>query len=241
MHVHYLQHVPFEGLGYLGEWIRAKGHTLSATEFYKGGTLPEAVNLDFLVVMGGPMGAGDDDRYPWLAAEKRFIEQAVKQNKTVLGICLGAQLLAAVLGAKVLQNRHKEIGWFPVTLTREARESPIFATLPGQLTVFHWHGDTFDLPRGAIRIAESEACLNQAFQYGPRVLGLQFHLESTQASVRELILHCAEDLTKGSYVQSPAEMFSGSDRFGAANAVLNQILDRICDSEEASPSRHFRL
>jgi GMP synthase (glutamine-hydrolysing) len=205
--------------------------TSSATEFYKGGILPEADGFDFLVIMGGPMGAGDDNRYSWLTAEKRFIEHAVHQNKTVLGICLGVQLLAVVLGARVFQNRHKEIGWFPVTFTDEGRESPIFTAIPSRLTVFHWHSDTFDRPRDAIRVAGSEACLNQAFVYGPRVLGLQFHLEFTQSSVKELILHCAKDLTEGSYVQSPAEMLAGGDRFGPTNAALNQVLNRMCASE----------
>jgi GMP synthase (glutamine-hydrolysing) len=227
MRIHCLQHVPYEGLGLITEWARIKQHALSTTHFYKEETLPGSEDFDALVVMGGPMGAGDDGRYPWLTSEKRFIEQAIEENKPILGICLGAQLLALVLGAGVFPNLHKEIGWFPVTFTDEARQSSIVAPPCRQLTVFHWHGDTFDLPRGAVRIAESEACSNQAFVCGPKVLGLQFHLEFTRAGIRELIRNCAEDLTEGSYIQSPTEMLAGSKRFKAANAALNRILDRI--------------
>ena len=232
MRIHYLQHAPFEGLGFIAQWARTKAHVLTATRFYEQSILPRFDEFDFLVVMGGPMSTNEERTYSWLAVEKRFIEQAIRQDKTVLGICLGAQLIADALGARVFRSRHKEIGWFPVKFTDAAHESPIFALLPRQLTVFHWHGDTFDLPRGAIRIAESEACLNQAFVYGPRVIGLQFHLELSQAGLKDLIRNCAaEDLTEGPYVQSPSEMLSDGDRFETGNAVLAKVLERICLSE----------
>src|SRR3974377_365570 len=122
MRIHYLKHVPFEGLGFIEEWAGTNGHRVSATRQYAEETLPGSDDFDLLVVMGGHVGACDDDRCPWLTTEKRFIEQAVEADKPVLGICLGAQLLAAVSGARVYRNQHKEIGWFPVTLTREARK-----------------------------------------------------------------------------------------------------------------------
>ena len=176
------------------------------------------------------MGACDDDRFPWLTAEKRFIEQAVKADKPVLGICLGAQLLAAVSGARVYRNRHKEIGWLPITLTDEARRSPVFSLLPGRFAVFQWHGDTFDIPPGAVRIAESEACQNQGFMCGPKVIGLQFHLESTETSISELVRHCADDLTEGPYVQGAAEILGGRKHFAVAHAALSQILHHLCNT-----------
>ncbi len=228
MRIHYLQHAPFEGLGFIEGWALEKGHTISSTRLYEGEILPRSDAFDFLIVMGGPMGACDDKEYPWLPRERSFITQAIRENRTVLGVCLGAQLLAAVLGAKVFPNRHKEIGWFPITLTDAARESPVFDRLPRQLTVFHWHGDTFDLPPGAIRMAESEACVNQAFVLGPKVLGLQFHLELSRSGVEELIHNCSGDLTEGSFIQSPAEMLSPAKRFDAAKAALYQVLAGIC-------------
>ena len=234
MKIHYLQHMPFEGLGFIGEWARAEGHLLSATRLYKGEALPEGNDFDLLVVMGGPMGACDDDQYPWLTAEKRFMEKAVEAGRPILGVCLGAQLLAAVHGARVYRNRHKEIGWFPITLTDEARNSADFAALPAQFMVFHWHGDTFDIPRGAVRIAESEACRNQAFMCGPGVIGLQFHLESTQTMIREFVRSMTEDLTEGPYVQKPAELLAGDDHFEVAHAALRHILNHLSTAAPAA-------
>jgi GMP synthase (glutamine-hydrolysing) len=221
--------VTFEELGFIEDWAQVEGHTLSATKFYRGDALPDRDDFDLLVVMGGPMGAGDDDTYPWLTTEKLFIKRAVDEEKSVLGICLGAQLLAAALGARVYRNPHKEIGWFPVSMTEKARKAPHFALLPSQLTVFHWHGDTFDLPREAIRVAEGEACVNQAFMCSPKVIGLQFHLEMKLADVTALLRHCPEDLAEGPYVQSPAEMLADGERFAVANAALHYILDHLCD------------
>lgn len=240
MHIHYFQHAPFEGLGSIEEWARSQGHTLSATEFHGRGTLPDIDEFDLLVVMGGPMSAYDDDKYSWLVEEKRFINESIRRNKKVLGVCLGSQLLAAALGARVFRNRHAEIGWFPVNLTREAAASPLFATLPPRLTVFQWHGDTFDLPAGAIRIAKGDVCLNQAFQYGPNVVGLQFHLEFTLTYVSDLILNCAEDLGRGPYVQSADELLADKGRFKAANEILSGILDRLCagPGHQRERSRH---
>ncbi|WP_199320302.1 type 1 glutamine amidotransferase [Leptolyngbya sp. FACHB-261] len=114
-----------------------QNHSLSATRFYSNESLPSAKDIDWLIVMGGPMNVYEDDKYPWLAEEKRFIEQAIKQDKTVVGIYLGSQLIANVLGAKVYQGQHKEIGWFPIEMTDEAENFVVFDSLPQKLTVFH--------------------------------------------------------------------------------------------------------
>lgn len=150
MRVHYVQHVPFEGLGAIEPWIRARGFTLCATRLFAGDVLPPLADFDWLIVMGGPMGVADEARYPWLAQEKRMIREAVDANKTVLGICLGAQLIAHALDAEVTQNRYKEIGWFVVERCEEARHSALTQRLPSRLLAFHWHGDAFALPAGAI-------------------------------------------------------------------------------------------
>ncbi len=194
MKVHCLQHVPFEGPGTIEDWARQGNHSLALTRLFTDEPLPNPDAFDWLVVMGGPMGVQDDSRFPWLTREKRFIEQAIRQNKTVLGICLGAQLIADVLGAKVYPNEHKEIGWFPIYRTDHADTCSVGQTLPEHLEVFHWHGDTFDLPAGSAHLARSAACENQAFLYADRVLGLQFHLETTMAGVQALVSRCAQDL-----------------------------------------------
>ncbi len=227
MKIHYLQHVPFEGLGSIEPWAKSKGHSLSATRLYNNEPLPKVEDIDSLVIMGGPMNVYEESKYPWLAQEKKFVEQAIENEKIILGICLGSQLIADVLGAKVFQNPYKEIGWFPIELTSEAQTSQVFNVLPKQLTVFHWHGDTFELPSGAARMARSEGCENQAFIYGERVVALQFHLESTKGSVQKIIENCADELVEGRYIQKSEEMLSRSDNFRQINEAMHDILERL--------------
>ncbi|HWP46336.1 MAG TPA: type 1 glutamine amidotransferase [Candidatus Limnocylindrales bacterium] len=225
--IHYLQHVPFEGLASIEQWAKTRGHLLSVTRFYQNEPLPPVDEIDWLVVLGGPMNIYEEDRYPWLSREKRFIEQVISKEKVVLGICLGSQLIADVLGARVFRNRYKEIGWFPIEFTPEAQTSPLFNFLPPRLTAFHWHGDTFELPRGTVWLAQSEGCQNQAFLYKEKVLGLQFHLESTKESVEQLLANCADELVEGRYIQKPDEILSHETDFEKINQALYGILDRM--------------
>lgn len=227
MKIHYLQHVPFEGLGSIEDWVRREGHTLSATRLHRGERLPPAPNPDLLLVLGGPMNIYEELRYPWLTQEKRFIERVVAAGRRVLGICLGAQLVADVLGAKVHANADKEIGWFPVETSEAASASGLFAAFPRQLEVFHWHGDTFDIPAGAVHVARSAGCANQAFVYDERVVGLQFHLETTPAGAQQIIAHGAADLVAGPYIQTPREMRADVRRFDAINQEMKGLLDRL--------------
>ncbi len=148
MKLHYIQHVPFEGPANIGDWARSQGWSLSATHLYRGDKLPAPGEFDWLVVMGGPMNIYEEDQYPWLAAEKKSIGKAIEAGKIVLGVCLGAQLIADVLGGRVVRNEHKEIGWFPVSLRPEGVESPVFRSFPPEFQALHWHGDTFSLPPG---------------------------------------------------------------------------------------------
>jgi GMP synthase (glutamine-hydrolysing) len=225
MRIHYLQHVPFEGLASIEQWATKKDHILSVTKFYNGDTLPSVDDLDWVIVMGGPMNIYEDDKYPWLTLEKHFIVEAIKKNKIVIGICLGSQLIADVLGSKVYKGQEKEIGWYPIKVTTEAQNSAVFASFPASFTVFHWHGDIFDLPPGAIRLAYSEVCANQAFIYGDRVLGLQFHLELTKDSVRQIIENCASELVTGKYIHKPEEMLARDDDFSNINTAMCKILE----------------
>jgi len=221
--VHYLQHVPFEGLGSIGPWLRAAGADVTATRFFEDPRLPSVAELDMLVVMGGPMSVNDEAVLPWLVDEKRFVREAIGQGKPVLGICLGAQLIASALGARVYPNRVKEIGWFPVSAPPVSR-ADLFQ-LPSSIEVFHWHGETFDLPPGAVRLASSEGCVNQAFQLGDGVVGLQFHLETTPESAREIVANCRDELVPGPYVQDEGVLLAaGPGKYGAINAVMAVLL-----------------
>ncbi len=152
MRIHSFEHVPFEDLAQIGVWAENQGYKLSRTRFYANEQLPALSELDWLVVMGGPMNIYEEDRYPWLAQEKAFIGEAISQGKLVLGICLGAQLIADVLGGPVSRNQYKEIGWLPVSLRAAASSSPLFHNFPSEFIAFHWHGDTFAAPsRGSRR------------------------------------------------------------------------------------------
>jgi GMP synthase-like glutamine amidotransferase len=153
MRIHSLEHEPFEGLGNIEVWVKNKGHSITRTLLFDNEELPETSEFDWLVIMGGSMNIYEEDKFPLLKEEKNFIAQTIAANKILLGICLGSQLIADVLGGKVKKNEYKEIGWFPVSLTREARDSSIFSSLPGTFTTFHWHGDTFKIPHGAKRIS----------------------------------------------------------------------------------------
>jgi len=227
MHIHYLQHVPFEDLANIAIWAKEKGHHVSSTMFFHEGLLPSLDAFDWLIIMGGPMNIYEEDKYPWLREEKTFIKQAIASQKVVLGICLGAQLIADVLGAKVYKGRYKEIGWFPIKLTSEAKKTIVFRNFPDKFVAFHWHGDTFDIPSGAIRIAESEACPNQGFVYNERVVALQFHLESSHESINRLVKHCADELEDGRYIQTSEEMFDSENNFQTVNKLLQLLLENL--------------
>ena len=200
MRAHYLQHVPFEGLGSIRSWLTVAGYEITHTRFFESTALPDRNEIDLLVVMGGPMSVNDEVNFPWLVQEKQFIYSAIQAGKPVFGVCLGAQLIASAMGARVYKNRLKEIGWFPVQSIPSIGE-PTFR-FPPSVMVFHWHGETFDLPSGAVRLARSEGCENQAFQLGQSVIGLQFHLETTPESARKIISHCRAELLPSRYVQS---------------------------------------
>jgi GMP synthase-like glutamine amidotransferase len=171
--------------------------------------------------MGGPMSVNDESTLPWLRPEKRFIRNAMKRSVPVLGVCLGAQLIASALGSRVYRTSQKEIGWFPI----EATSSPMNAfRFPDKCTVFHWHGETFDLPVGAVHLARSEVCENQAFQIGQYVIGLQFHLETTPESAQAILDNCKDELTPAPYIQTEAQLRGAPS---AAYAEINRLMSKI--------------
>ncbi|MBU0664068.1 MAG: type 1 glutamine amidotransferase [Proteobacteria bacterium] len=227
MRIHWLQHVDFEGLGTIEKWVGEKGHTLSCTRLFAGDILPELDAFNMLIVMGGPMGVHDQREYPWLQEEKAFLLRVIAAGKPILGVCLGAQLLADVLGARVFPNKEKEIGWFQVVRACVVPER-LASVLPVQQTVFHWHGDTFALPEKAIRLYSSAACVNQAFVYEERVIGLQFHLETTPDSVITMIEKCRAELVPAPWIQKEKEMLAvEGEVFVEINTWMSALLDYL--------------
>jgi len=226
MRIHCLRHAPFEGIANIGTWAKARGHTVSETLLFKGEELPLLGSFDLLVIMGGPMSTVDEARYPWLKPEKRFIRMSVATGKIVLGICLGAQLIAEAMGGTVSKNKDEEIGWLPVKMTPDAKRSTVFGFMPEEVTAFQWHGDTFTIPPGARKLASSEACENQAFEIG-RAVGLQFHLESSKESIEQLIENCGGDLAEGRYVQDVERIRAGYGHLPEINKLLETLLDNM--------------
>jgi GMP synthase-like glutamine amidotransferase len=231
MNIHYLQHVPFEGLGSVEPVLLSRGHRLTATRLYAGENLPAVSDFDWLIVMGGPMGIYDDDDYPWLAQERTFIKQVIDAGNIVLGICLGAQLIADALGGQVFRNRHREIGWFPIFRSQSVGRTIMDGVLPDRMDVFHWHGDTFDLPADCLPVASSEACVNQGFVYENRVIALQFHLETTCETAQALIDNCGNELDGSRFVQPENELLADPARFDQINHVMQRLLEKIENSE----------
>jgi GMP synthase-like glutamine amidotransferase len=228
MRVHVFQHVPFEDLGSIRDWLNSRGAEVRYTRFYAGEPLPVLEEIDMLIAMGGPMSANDEADLPWLKAEKQALREAIVLEKSVLGVCLGAQLIASALGARVYHNAVKEIGWFPIQGVHGAE--PAFS-FPAESRVFHWHGETFDLPQSAVHLASSVACTNQAFQFKRHVMGLQFHLEMTVDGLRALVENCRSELTGGPYVQRESELIAiPESHYMATNELMTEILTYLVDS-----------
>ncbi len=220
--IHCLEHVAYEGLGSIEHWIEINQHSVTFTRFHKNQNLPLLNEIDVLIVMGGPMGIYDYEKFPYLKEEKRFIKQAIAQGKKVLGICLGAQLIADVLATKVYPNPQKEIGWFPVC---KSEGNTILTGFEKEFTVFHWHGDTFELPQNAQRLFVSEGCENQGFLYKNNVLGLQFHLEVTEQTLKEMVENGQTELVPAKYIQSATTILNNKQYIKTNNLLLGYLLD----------------
>jgi GMP synthase-like glutamine amidotransferase len=236
--IHYIQHVPFEGLGSIEEWIFKNNHPVTSTKFFENHSLPVMDEFDWLIIMGGPMGVYDKIHYPWLKEEKEFIREAIEKDKTVIGICLGAQLIAAALGARVYPNKHREIGWFDIENPVSFEQKESVFKIDGKLTVFHWHGDTFDLPKDSLHLFASGACINQGFLFKENVLGLQFHFEATPESVNEMVVNGVNELVPDEFVQSHEEIINQVGFYKNSNNIMFRILDHMINRNIAS-SRFF--
>jgi GMP synthase (glutamine-hydrolysing) len=223
MHIHYIIHASFESLGAIESWAHANGHALSGTHTYKGEKLPDSLDFDCLIVMGGPQSPLHLDRWPYLQDEINLIKAAVDANKAILGICLGAQLIGEALGAKTQRSPQREIGVLPVELLPDAAHDPVFSQLPSTFLVMHWHNDMPGIPKDARILAKSAGCPYQAFSVGDRIYGLQFHLEMTAANIQEMLRHCEADLEPGPYVETKKQMMEY--QMDNINARLFVLLD----------------
>jgi GMP synthase (glutamine-hydrolysing) len=225
MRIHVLQHAAFESPANIEVWAREKGFTVTKTFFFDEPVkVPTIDSFDFLVVMGGPMGVNDDQKFPWLKVERKLIEDALSSKKKILGVSLGAQLVAQALGAQVFANKHKEIGWYPV---EAVSGTGLFKDeIPSPLLVFHWHGDTFSLPSGAEHFMRSPLCENQAFIWSDNVLALQFHLEVQPENVRDFVAHCRKELSEGGpFVQRAESILAESGKALALRPVMERVLE----------------
>ena len=231
LRIHALYHVDFEELSHIKQWAEIRGHRITVTRFYENDPLPAQNSFDWLVVMGGPMSIHDESDFQWLADEKSFIQQSINDGKTVIGVCLGAQLIADSLGAKVAPSGIKEVGWLPIQLTEQGLAHPLLAGLPrNEFTVFHWHGDGFECPKGATPIATSHTWANQGFIYqtpkhkalGTWVLGWQCHFEVTNQSMVDMVSHGQ------TYIQEA--MIDHPDSVQAANEILERGETYIADN-----------
>ncbi len=216
--------------------MEARGATVRAARLFDGAAVPKSQDFDWLIIMGGPMSVNDESQHAWLGPEKRMVAAAAASGKVVLGICLGAQLIASALGARVYRNHAKEIGWFPVSRVSSSDSGPS-RLFPANAEVFHWHGETFDLPSGATRFLESDACANQAFSIGGNVVGLQFHLETTPESAGLLIENCRDEIKPCPTIQSGQEMLARPERFTAINGLMDSVLTYLGGLSETAASR----
>ncbi|SRR5579883_967465 len=225
MKIHSLIHAPFEKLGIIETWALEKGHQLTSTHTYAQEKLPNASDFDFLIIMGGPQSVVRLDQYPYLQDEVKLAQAVIKQNKPMLGVCLGAQIIAEALGAKTQRSPHKEIGVYPIEILDGGKNDPFFSKLPGIVDVMHWHNDMPGMADGAVLLAKSEGCPHQAFRYGNKIYGFQFHLELTKELTVEMIQHGPTDLKSGKYVMTKEELLKID--FDPINNKMRRFLDYL--------------
>lgn len=221
------QHVPYESPGFILEWIRENNHTVTFVNFYDDFSIPVIESVDALIIMGGPMNIYEEDKYPFLAEEKDFINKFIHAGRRVLGICLGSQMVADVFGGKVKKNVHAEIGWFPVKIDKLKVPDKYRDVFPETFTTLHWHGDTFDLPENATGFISSAVCTNQAF-IKDNVAAFQFHPEMTPKGVNDLVHHNEAVFEKRhQYIQSREDVTGTTQYFEMNKSILHNFLDRF--------------
>jgi GMP synthase-like glutamine amidotransferase len=221
-----IQNVLYEYPGYIADWLVAKDEPHGVIRIFEDEVLPDSEAIKGLVILGGPMNVEDEEKLPWLKTEKAYIRKVIHSGKKVLGICLGAQLIAEALGASVTFNPGPEIGWFPVHVLKDDLPEPYKRALPQSFTTFHSHFQGFEIPVGAVRLAYSEASENQGFIFGNNVLALQFHPEMTPGGIEDLLTHSSHEKVRDiRSVQSPATIRSGMENTDLNKKILFSLLE----------------
>ncbi|WP_417549578.1 type 1 glutamine amidotransferase [Methylophaga sp.] len=214
------QHADGEWIGSMRHWFANKPFQLTTYRLDHDDPLPSVAEFDWLLIMGGPMSTYDENNYPWLIGEKQLIREAIDANKTVLGICLGSQLIASALGARVYPNSQQEIGWFPVS-----KIDPEASWMPEDLRPLSWHGDCVELPENACSFADSAITECQGFYFGPRIWALQFHLEVEPGTVEAFLALESHPLPETSYVQNESMLMDNSEQLKQSQQAMFALLD----------------
>lgn len=222
-----LTHAPFEGPAAIADWATRHNHSLSIVESWRT-AIPAPEPFQALVIMGGPMSVNDFTKLPWLSDELDWIASWLEHDRgPALGVCLGSQMLAHVIGGSVTRSPYTEIGWWPVQRTAEAQHARYFCDWPESVDIFHWHGEMAELPPDARVTLRSQGCPVQAWEWGIRTVGLQCHPEMTEASIAEIGTECAHELVPGSYIQTDLAAMSDAPRITTAHRLLDRLLDRL--------------
>lgn len=240
MRLHSFQHIPFEDPAGIARWAAMQKIPMTHTHWYRGEKAPAMDSFDALIIMGGPMNIYEDDPYPWLAEERAFIRQAIGSGKKAVGVCLGAQLLSDAMGGRVTQNPEKELGWFPVEFNPEFKRIEWMPPVPNELTVCHWHGDTFSIPRGAVLMGSSKACQNQGFVWNKQVIGFQFHIELSAGDLARIPEDFVSCYPPSTWVQPVRQIISEAVLYECdCQKFLFQTLDKFFEVSTPSDVGRF--
>ena len=238
LRVHYFQHIAGEGFGSCYDYLKEHQAKITATEFFalpvdlplELEALPDIDEVDLLIIMGGTMSVNDEANYPWLKLEKRWLRRYLSAGKPAIGLCLGGQLIANALGASVSRNQHQELGWMDVGRVSHVPEN--YFQIPEKINIMQWHSETFEIPRGGVRLAQNNVCQNQMYQIGRNVLGFQFHPEMTPHAL-QLLIENEEDsaVFNGEYVQPIAELKKTiKSKFEQGNQLLNRAIEYVVNA-----------
>ncbi|MEO1889898.1 MAG: type 1 glutamine amidotransferase [Cycloclasticus sp.] len=227
MNIHVLHHVHLSIKHGITLYLEASSHEVTHTNVFENHTLPPISDIDWLIIMGGPMSSNDEEKHPWLIAEQAFIKEVIDAGKLILAVCLGAQLVAKVLGAKVTSNTYFEFGWHKLTPSKDVNETFLANIFNQEMTLFHSHGETFDIPSGAKRIASSEACKNQGFVYDNRVVAIQFHPEITPELANLFASHLDDSCKDSPFYRAVSSDSAAKPLFTQSKRVIEQLLMEI--------------